>query len=179
MSLSLLSVDDAMHTVRNLRTKDFTVQNLDDELACMTLIRALPVEQFAAFRSTLLLQSDITMETLRSAFQLEEENRRPSASAMALAASTSVSANAAVAGSCYYCGKPGHQQTECSLYIKGQKSARAGNNYTSRHKPRNKGKASGHGTSSANLAEKSAANASVPPSLSLTLGMQTQAPLHT
>ena len=26
-------VDDAMHTVRNLRTKDFTVQNLDDELA--------------------------------------------------------------------------------------------------------------------------------------------------
>ena len=104
------------------------------------------------------------METLRSAFQLEEENRRPSASAMALAASTSVSANAAVAGSCYYCGKPGHQQTECSLYIKGQKSARAGNNYTSRHKPRNKGKASSHGTSSANQANKSAANASVPPS---------------
>ena len=28
-------VDDAMHTVRNLCTKDFTVQNLDDEPACL------------------------------------------------------------------------------------------------------------------------------------------------
>ena len=28
-------VDDAMHTVRNLCTKDFTVQNLDDEPVCL------------------------------------------------------------------------------------------------------------------------------------------------
>ena len=101
-----------MHTVRNLHPRNFTVQTLDDELACMTLIRALPQEQYAAFRSTFLLQPEITMPTLRSAFQLEEENCHPSASAMALATSVSVSANAAVSGSCYYCGKPGHQHCQ-------------------------------------------------------------------
>ena len=60
-------VEDAMHIVRNLRPRDFSVQTLDDELACMTLIRALPAEQFAAFRSTLLLQPEISMATLRAA----------------------------------------------------------------------------------------------------------------
>ena len=73
-----------MHTIKNLRPASFSVQELDDELSCMTLIRALPADQYAAFRSTLLLQPKITMSVLRDAFQLEEENRRPSASALAL-----------------------------------------------------------------------------------------------
>ena len=32
-------VDDAMHTIKNLRPASFSVQELDDELSCMTLIR--------------------------------------------------------------------------------------------------------------------------------------------
>ena len=116
-------VDDAMHTIKNLRPASFSVQELDDELSCMTLIRALPAEQYAAFRSTLLLQPKITMSVLRDAFQLEEENRRPSASALALAAvsvptsSNIAAANIAASGPCFFCGRAGHQQLDCTLYL--------------------------------------------------------------
>lgn len=149
-------VEAAMHTVRNLRPSDFTVQNLEDELACMTLIRALPAEQFAAFRSTLLLQPTITLEVLRNAFQLEEENRRPSASAMALAATTSASANRAVPSLCAFCKMPGHQQSNCFSYQR-QKTGR-------NMRRRNKGNGSGQGNSSAHQAEEYAGNASTTPS---------------
>jgi len=35
-------VDESMHSISNLRPKAFSLQNLDDELACMALIRSLP-----------------------------------------------------------------------------------------------------------------------------------------
>ena len=41
-------VDDAIHRIRDLRSTGFTLDKLDDELASMTLIRALP-DDYNAF----------------------------------------------------------------------------------------------------------------------------------
>ncbi len=41
-------VDTAIHRIQDLRPKDFTLSNLDDELASMTLIRSL-TEEYSAF----------------------------------------------------------------------------------------------------------------------------------
>jgi len=47
-------VDASMHSITNLCPKTFSLQNLDDELACMALIRSLP-EEYSHFTSSLLL----------------------------------------------------------------------------------------------------------------------------
>lgn len=114
-----------MHAIKNLRPDKFTVQDLDDELACMMLIRSLPVEQFSAFRSSLLLLSDIKLSTLKEAFQLEEENRRPSASTLALSTSASAAAAATSESSsqCHFCQRTGHFQADCSKYIEARRVA--------------------------------------------------------
>lgn len=126
----------------------------------MTLIRSLPVEQFSAFRSSPLLLSDIKLSTLKEAFQLEEENRRPSASTLAL--STSAPATAAVASDtpsqCHFCRRTGHFQADCSKYIAARRVAQDSNqNSGRRRRARGKGKAP---SPSANQAEESVANAS-------------------
>ncbi|GBE81962.1 hypothetical protein SCP_0403380 [Sparassis crispa] len=51
-------VNAAMQHVKDLRPNDFDLTKLDEELTSMTMIRALPVEEYGAFTST-LLQRDI------------------------------------------------------------------------------------------------------------------------
>jgi hypothetical protein len=51
-------VDDAIHRISDLRPDKFTLDKLDDELASMTLICALP-DDYNAFVSSLLLQDDL------------------------------------------------------------------------------------------------------------------------
>ena len=40
-------VEKAMHTIKDLRPSEFTLDELDDDLACMALIRSLPPDQYA------------------------------------------------------------------------------------------------------------------------------------
>ncbi len=73
-------VDTAIHRIQDLRPKDFTLTNLDDELATMTLIRALP-DEFSGFASSLLLLDKLEKATIQQAFVSEESQRRHRASA--------------------------------------------------------------------------------------------------
>jgi hypothetical protein len=73
-------VDTAINHIQDLRPKDFTLSNLDDELASMTLIRALP-DEFSAFASSLLLLDKLEKSTIHQAFLTEESQRRRRASA--------------------------------------------------------------------------------------------------
>ncbi len=112
-------VDTAIHRIQDLRPKDFTLTNLDDELASMTLIRALP-DEFSGFASSLLLLDKLEKSTIQQAFVSEESQRRHRASATpnvtsALAA-TSSRTPAASTASCEFCGRSGHVQAACKQY---------------------------------------------------------------
>ena len=104
-------VDTAIHRIQDLRPKDFTLSNLDDELASMTLIRALP-DEFSGFASSLLLLDKLEKSTIQQAFVSEESQRRHRASAApnvasALAA-TSSRTPASSTAECEFCGRLGH-----------------------------------------------------------------------
>jgi len=57
-------IEHAMGNIKNLRSKDFTLKKLDDELQCMGLIKALP-EEYSHF-STFLLLLDVMEQPLVS-----------------------------------------------------------------------------------------------------------------
>lgn len=70
-----MRITAAQRTMKDTRPTDFTLESLDNDLACMALIRALPPSEFSSFRSILLLQKDVTLSTLMDACRLEETNR--------------------------------------------------------------------------------------------------------
>jgi len=119
-------VDESMRSISNLRPKAFSLQNLDNELACMALIRSLP-EEYSHFTSYLLLLDTLDKTKLQSAFMTEELNRshRPellstqdSASALKAQYPSVRPAGAQqrrCRGSqrCDYCGKDGHTSNRC------------------------------------------------------------------
>ena len=85
-------VNNSMLEIKQLRSPNFTLDKLDDELVIMTSIRALG-EEFSNLTSNLLLQPSLDKQSLISAFVTEDINRRhhanptePSALAMASSA---------------------------------------------------------------------------------------------
>jgi hypothetical protein len=68
-------VEQAMADIQNLRPTSFTIKELDDELQCMALIRALP-EEYAHLSSALLLQGSLDRDLVLNAFRSEEQNRQ-------------------------------------------------------------------------------------------------------
>ena len=68
-------MDDAIHRIRDLRSIGFTLDKLDDELASMTLIRALP-DDYNSFVSSLLLKDDLDKMTVQNAFVREDNQHR-------------------------------------------------------------------------------------------------------
>ena len=123
-SLSALTarVDQAMLKIKELRPSDatnpFTIDNLDDELVCMTLVRSLP-QEYSHFTSSLLLLSSMDKETLKSAFIAEDMNRQPRADAAtpsgdsALATTSPRSCGCPTTSPCDFCDKPGHCEHMC------------------------------------------------------------------
>ena len=110
-------VDEAMRKIVNLRPKKFTLEKLDEELACMTLIRSLP-EEYSHFTSSLLLLDSLDKSKLQSAFVTEETNR--SRRADPLTSNTPGALQTSAQGQsrrprpnysdykCDYCGRNGH-----------------------------------------------------------------------
>ena len=90
LSALMARVDKAMQDIKSLRPSTFTLNDLDQELLCMTLIRALPTE-FDHFASSLLLLDTLNLDKLKSAFQNEESQRlaRTTAATSSLAFKTS------------------------------------------------------------------------------------------
>lgn len=102
-------VESALTAAQNARSPDFTLAQLDNDLACMALIRALPAKEYSHFCSLLLMKETITLASLKDALFLEEANRRSSVvdSAAALAASSSSSLV------CSFCDMTGHAEATC------------------------------------------------------------------
>ena len=67
-------VDVAMKHIKNLRPKDFTLDKLDEELLCMTMVRALP-EDYNHFVSSLMLRDNLDKSSITQAFHTEEIQR--------------------------------------------------------------------------------------------------------
>jgi hypothetical protein len=74
-------VEDALSRVRELRpvemtepdgTKvDFGIAHLDEELAIMAMLRALPRDQYGPFVSELMRKNDLTRTDVEAAFHVE------------------------------------------------------------------------------------------------------------
>ena len=118
-------VDQAMHSIKDLRPAQFTLADLDNELASMSLIRALPSEQYGSFTSSLLLLDKLDKATIHQAFVTEETQRRRRAGdndsqtqAMATTHKFSKPLH------CDFCGKKNHTTKRCYLYLKAQKQAK-------------------------------------------------------
>ena len=60
-------VDTSIRRIQDLRPADFDLAKLDDELASMAMIRALP-EEFSNFASSLLLMDKLDKASIQQAF---------------------------------------------------------------------------------------------------------------
>ena len=71
-------IEKAMQAIQNLRPVGFTIEQLDEELQCMALVRALP-DEFRHLASTLLLVDKLDKAMILQAFRSEELNRQRNA----------------------------------------------------------------------------------------------------
>jgi hypothetical protein len=56
-------------------TRNYSVGNLDNELALTAMLRALPREEYANFVSSLVRQKDLSRDNVEAAFQVEQTER--------------------------------------------------------------------------------------------------------
>jgi hypothetical protein len=99
-------VDDSIHRIRDLRSTGFTLDQLDDELASMTLIRA-PPDDYNAFVSSLLLKDDLDkISSVQNVFVREDNQRKRRQDD----SPTVGNALAASSTSCTFCSFTGHAQ---------------------------------------------------------------------
>jgi len=107
-----------MSRIKELRLSTFTLTNLDDELFCMAMIRALGPDYYH-FTSFLALLTDLDKDKVKVVFQTEEINRRPRPDGSSPLPSDSVlSANAGTCtcnpnAPCSFYEKTGHCQCKC------------------------------------------------------------------
>ena len=118
LSSLITRVDAVMNRIQGLRPSDFDIKQMDEELAIMALIRALPQEQYGSFVSSLLLQKDLSKADVQSAFKNEETNRKPRSSPAvsvdaALKASSSLPNSSKPKVKCDFCDRTNHSTSEC------------------------------------------------------------------
>lgn len=118
-SLSTLvgRVSQAIQDIKALRPERFTIDQLDEELQSMTLIRALPSD-YDNFVSSVLLLHSLSLDKLVAAFHTEEMQRRSrdTTSATSFKASAVRVQATHVASSdtiCSWCTNSGHTEEEC------------------------------------------------------------------
>jgi len=104
-------IEHAMGNIKNLWSKDFTLEKLDDELQCMALIRALP-EEYSHFSTSLLLLDSLNKERIIQAFRSEELNRQRQVETVNRAKAYHAGSSGR-SGSCNYCKKSGYWKSDC------------------------------------------------------------------
>src|SRR3984885_6199913 len=148
-------VDAAIQHIKNLCPKNFTLDNLDDELLCMAMIRSLP-EDYSHFVSSLMLSDKLDKSIITQAFHTEEIQRTrrsaPQISEVAnkvtavittpIPSNTNSTCNSACTHNhnsntpfkkqhnkkyppCSFCGKKGHFYSRCPLYLAKSAEAKA------------------------------------------------------
>ena len=142
-------VNDAMERIKDLRpASGFDLDKLDEELASMALIRALP-QEYNTFASSLLLLDKLDKDSIFSAFITEDLQRRRNASeapaiGTAFAATPSTAAKAELF--CDFCEYTNHVINDCHAFKR----------YKKEHKAKKE-----KGKNKANKADSEAANQSV------------------
>jgi hypothetical protein len=125
-----LRVEDALARVKELRpavvrlatgTRDYGIDDLDNKLALMAMLRALPREEYGDFTSSLIRQKDLTRGDVEAAFQVKQTERdahrgpllSPSGDA-ALRANTAGPPRQNKPGvKCGFCTGEGHDEDAC------------------------------------------------------------------
>ncbi|SJL14968.1 uncharacterized protein ARMOST_18445 [Armillaria ostoyae] len=162
-----------MSRIRALRPSHFGLQQLEEELLVMALIRALPQPEYGNFVTSLFLLSDkLTLEGLSTAFHNEENNQKlragdPSISVALKATTSPSSANLTSAGTkstCGWCLREGHSEDECETkkFSLKRDQERAAERMAS--KRRQKGTGKREAANSADIKEETASQASTDPS---------------
>ena len=117
-------IDKGMIQIKNLRPKDFKLEDLDEELVCMAMIRAL-LSEFDSFASSLQLLDKLEKFKLQESFIAEELRRQctlfsPALQVTFFASHTSNNLSTisqqASTSSCDFCGLPGHSALFCYRY---------------------------------------------------------------
>jgi hypothetical protein len=123
-------VTNAMQKVKDIRPPAYTLDDLDQELEVMVMLRGLD-ENYSNWTENLMLQ-DLNVKTVAEAFKMRTTNTRqcaqaetsgsgPSQAAMAVTTS-SPPATPFVVKKCNFCGKNGHLQPQCYAYIASRKA---------------------------------------------------------
>jgi len=99
-------IEHAMRNIKNLWSKDFTLEKLDDELQCMALIRALP-EEYSHFSTSLLLLDSLDKKKIIQTFCSKELNHQRQVETVNRAKAYHVGSSER-SESCNYCKKSGH-----------------------------------------------------------------------
>src|SRR6267154_1355255 len=138
--------EKAMQNIKALRPLNFTLDMLDKELQCMTLIHALPAD-YNTFASSILLLDAFDLDKLQSAFHNEESqclarNVAPSSSSLALQSSDLF---------CYFCGGK-HPEKDCYRRKKASEEAKK-QIAQNKEKGRKKGKQNAQETSETSALE--------------------------
>jgi hypothetical protein len=111
-------LEKAMQTIQNLRPAQFTIEQLDDELQCMALIRALP-DEYRHLSSNLLLAEKLDKATILQAFRSDELNRQRGTQGIEqlnkVQALRRGGRNLADV-ICFFCQNKGHMKQNCSKY---------------------------------------------------------------
>src|ERR671929_620035 len=105
-------IEKAMQTIQNLRPGNFTIDQLDEELQCMALVRALP-DEYRHLSSSLLLVDKLDKATILQAFRSEELNRQRSGEMVNRARAFGKGGNNKSNSNCNFCKEPGHWKAEC------------------------------------------------------------------
>jgi transposase InsO family protein len=115
---------EALARVQELRLESFTIAMLDDELAIMAILRALPREHYSESVSALMRQKDLKRADVEAAFQVEQvectAHHGPLIGSAALRTFGKPSPSRGDANECPFCSIEGHAQDGCYKY----KSAR-------------------------------------------------------
>jgi len=130
-------IDDTMSKMQNLRPANFDLKQLDEELTCMAMIRALP-EEYANFTSSILLLGTLSKSALQDAFYAEEMNCKHRVTESSNTNTKNALFTKAKTGTgnvtktckcnpstaCDFCEKAGHCVHECYTMIHAKKQGR-------------------------------------------------------
>ncbi|OJA16490.1 hypothetical protein AZE42_13552 [Rhizopogon vesiculosus] len=133
LSTLIARIEDGMSKIKELRPSDhkdpYTIEKLDAELICMTMVRSLG-EEYSHFASSLMLLKSLDKGELKAAFLAEESQCRrrpegPSSDAALFTASGTCRCGSTV--TCYFCEQPGHCTHKCNALKQAKNKVKANN----------------------------------------------------
>ena len=142
-------VEDKIKNIKDLQPDGFDLQSLNEELTSMTLIRALPAQEYSSFTSSLLLKDKLDKAAVHQAFVTEDIHRRRRAVDIPNTSSAFYTTSKAPKTSksqvtCSWCNKPGHEEAQCNRKDRDRKRAQENIQFHSKHRPHNANKTQEH-----------------------------------